>query len=141
MFNRVSMWVAVGILLAAGLSASQASAQVVFGGPGAYGLGNFDYNRGGNFERIPYYALFPPVYYSYPVARPYGTSPFAYPPGTITPEVTQQVAPVEYRNPFVPQQSNSTDDKTASLARMYYNPFVKQAQTASTLAAARQGEP
>ncbi|MEX0678469.1 MAG: hypothetical protein WD063_15420 [Pirellulales bacterium] len=140
MFRRVSLWVAVGILLAAGFNASQASAQVL--GPGAYGLGFFNYgdtNYGGNY-RIPYYALFPPVYYSYPVARPYGYSPFAYPPGTVTPEATQKVAPVEYRNPFVPQRASSTGDKSASLPRMYDNPFVKRAQTASTLASARQGE-
>jgi hypothetical protein len=30
------------------------------------------------YERIPYFALFPPVYYSYPVSRPYGQSPFNY---------------------------------------------------------------
>ena len=31
-------------------------------------------------ENLPYYALFPPVYYSYPVRAPYGTSPFAQVP-------------------------------------------------------------
>ena len=37
-------------------------------------------------DYIPYYAAHPPVYYSYPVPRPYGFSPYAYPPGTMTPE-------------------------------------------------------
>jgi hypothetical protein len=36
-------------------------------------------------EAIPYFSLFPPVYYSYPVPRTYGYSPFAYPPGFVTP--------------------------------------------------------
>lgn len=34
---------------------------------------------------LPYYSLHPPVYYSYRVARTYGYSPFAYPPGVMTP--------------------------------------------------------
>ena len=33
----------------------------------------------------PYFAVHPPVYYSYMVARTYGYSPFAYPPGVLTP--------------------------------------------------------
>ena len=144
MVRRVSLWVAVAVLLAAGVCASRASAQVSVLGPGAYGLGFFDYgstNYGGNY-RIPYYALFPPVYYSYPVARPYGYSPFAYPPGTVTPEAPQQaVAPVEYRNPLVPQRTASPTDKTASLPRMYYNPYVAEAKPASSLASARQAKP
>ncbi len=142
MVRRVSLWVAVGILLAAGFNALQAKAQII--GSGAYGLGFYNYsgNYYGNNYRQPYYALFPPVYYSYPVARPYGYSPFAYPPGTITPEAPRQaVAPVEYINPLVPQRDTPTGDKTASSPRMYYNPYVKKAQTASTLVVARQDEP
>jgi hypothetical protein len=34
---------------------------------------------------VPYFSLHPPVYYSYRVARTYGYSPFAYPPGVLTP--------------------------------------------------------
>ncbi len=30
-------------------------------------------------ERIPYFAAHPPVYYSTPIARSYGHSPYAYP--------------------------------------------------------------
>jgi hypothetical protein len=141
MCGRIKLWVlVVAVLLALGLSASQASAQGILG-PGAYGLGFFNYGAYGNdmYYRIPYYALFPPVYYSYPVARPYGYSPFAYPPGTITPEVQQKTAAVEYLNPFVPQRPKIGEDKTASAPRMYYNPFVKRAETASTLAAAGEG--
>ena len=40
-------------------------------GPAAYALGNV--------PTPPYFALHPPVYYSHPVARPYGSSPFACP--------------------------------------------------------------
>lgn len=137
MLGRVSSWVVLGVLLVAG-TASQASAQF---GPGGYGLGFFNYGGnyyGGNY-RVPYYALFPPVYYSYPVPRTYGYSPFAYPPGTVTPAAAPQTAAVEYINPYVdqpgstPSKETSTADKTASTApRMYLNPYVKQAQTAAS---------
>ncbi|MBL8828392.1 MAG: hypothetical protein JNM18_15530 [Planctomycetaceae bacterium] len=30
-------------------------------------------------ERVPYFAVHPPVYYSTPIARSYGHSPYAYP--------------------------------------------------------------
>ncbi len=36
-------------------------------------------------EALPYFSLYPPVYYSYRVPRPYGYSPFAYPSGVLTP--------------------------------------------------------
>ena len=144
MFRRVSFWVAAAILLATGFCASQAHAQVSVLGPGAYGLGFFDYGSAnyGNNYRIPYYALFPPVYYSYPVARPYGYSPFAYPPGTVTPEAPQKaVAPVEYINPLVPQPVKADGDKTASAPRMYLNPYVKQSRPASSVAVALPSGP
>jgi hypothetical protein len=148
MFRRASLWIGCGVLLAASLQASQASAQIGIG-PGAYGLGFYNYNDYNGYYRVPYYALYPPVYYSHPVARPYGFSPFAYPPGTITPAVAPQVAAVEYVNPFVRQDGTSsisndrddavapsdaagTEDKSASRPRMYLNPFVQTAQTAST---------
>lgn len=35
-------------------------------------------------DAVPYFALHPPVYYSYPVARPYGDSPFPALPGSYT---------------------------------------------------------
>jgi hypothetical protein len=137
MFGRMILLFAVGIVLATGFCGSQASAQIGIGA-GAYGLGFFDYGAysyGGNY-RVPYYALYPPVYYSYPVARPYGYSPFAYPPGTITPEAPPKAA-MEFRNPYVPQPAKASTDKTASSPLMYYNKFVKQSRPASTLAVAQ----
>ncbi len=35
----------------------------------------------GQHTGVPYYALYPPVYYSHPVKRTYGRSPLAYLPG------------------------------------------------------------
>jgi hypothetical protein len=134
MIARVNLWVVCGVLLAGCVFTSSAHAQFLSGG--GYGLGFFNYgqNDGFNQNRIPYYALYPPVYYSYPVARPYGYSPFAYPPGTMTPQAAPQAAAVEYRNPFVPSDSNPQPaaDKSASVPRTYINPYVVQARAASS---------
>jgi hypothetical protein len=124
-------WIGCGVVLAASLWASAAYGQ------SGYGLGFFDYGWGYgiNYRQPPYYAMFPPVYYSYPVPRPYGYSPFAYPPGTVTPDIPPQAAAAEYINPYVspsPGLPVKSEDKTAQAGRMYYNPFVKQAVAAST---------
>lgn len=53
----------------------------------AGGLGNFGgFYRPIPREQPPYFAQFPPVYYSHIVPRPYGVSPYAVPPG---------IAPIE----------------------------------------------
>lgn len=72
-----------------------------------YGLGylyqSLDYN-------VPYFAAHPPVYYSYPVPRTYGYSPFAYPPNVMTPEVVQEPKPVQIVNPYVPKAQKSAQE-------------------------------
>jgi hypothetical protein len=86
--------------------------------------------------------MFPPVYYSQPVPRAYGWSPFAYPPGTMTPEV--EVAEVQdVVNPYVapPAEAkpSSARSKTASyqapVPQVVINPYVKSVNLASTAAA------
>jgi hypothetical protein len=74
---------------------------------------------------LPHYALFPPVYYSYPVARPYGYSPFAYPPGYVTPELCPP-KPVVIRNPFVPgdQKTEAASTKVTAVPQTIRNPYV-----------------
>lgn len=68
------------------------------GGSGfGYGLG-FLYNS--LDSKVPYFAAHPPVYYSYPVPRTYGHSPFAYPPHFRTPEVVENAQPVQISNPY-----------------------------------------
>lgn len=67
-------------------------------------------------RRVPYFAAHPPVYYSVPVPRTYGHSPFAYTPDTRTPEVAGGcVQPVEILNPYVP--SSSSDEPAKSSAQ------------------------
>ena len=82
-------------------------------------------------ERIPYYALHPPVYYSHVVPRPYGYSPWAYPPGTMEPTPAPQ--PQTYINPYVPQDEpaeKKTEEQTArtTRAKRVLNPFVDQVE-------------
>jgi hypothetical protein len=134
MSGRKSLIVVCGVailIVASGVFATSASAQGF--GSGGYGLGFYNYgNSGINQASIPYYALYPPVYYSFPVPRTYGYSPFAYPPGVMTPEVAPTVAAVEFHNPYVPQPSEpAPSDRTVSTAKTYYNPYVQQARADS----------
>ncbi len=82
---------------------------------GGYGYG-YGYDVGRLYrvlgQNVPHFAAFPPVYYSAPVPRTYGYSPFAYPPGTRTPDLpTPTIAAKEILNPFVPA-STTTEKKT-----------------------------
>jgi hypothetical protein len=103
------------------------------GGWWGYGLyGNLDY-------KIPYHAAYPPVYYSYPVPRTYGWSPFAYPPGTMTPEILEEpVKPVTIINPYVQQtgeeQAPKADDSVAARPQaqqplVILNPYVSGSES------------
>ncbi len=51
------------------------------------GLNNGFYNNGFRNDQPPYFAQYPPVYYSHIVARPYGISPYAAPPGIVPVEM------------------------------------------------------
>lgn len=64
-------------------------------------------------NNVPYFALHPPVYYSYPVPRTYGYSPFAYPPSVMTPEVAPS-QPLEIINPHVPSNGETTPAQDVS---------------------------
>ena len=107
------------------------------------GCGGFGYGWGWDVGRlygvlaqnVPYYAAFPPVYYSVPVARTYGYSPFAYPPGTMTPEIAPPLAAAkEIVNPYVTSpaeteeaavdQVTRTESENVPLA--VSNPYVTQ---------------
>jgi hypothetical protein len=108
--RRVLMLLAV-VAASAG-AAGRAEAQYAYGcsgGYGGYGWGAWDIGRLYSVlaDNVPYYAAFPPVYYSVPVPRTYGYSPFAYPPGVMTPEVVEAVEPLSIANPYF-QESNAT---------------------------------
>ena len=129
-------------LVSAALSSS-AVAQDGFCGSGGY-LGGAYFQSMYGMEHVPYYALHPPVYYSYPIPRSYGYSPFAYPPGTRTPEIEIELAESEVMvNPYVPQSEKptaTTRDKTTQVPLQIINPFVaNESRTAGQVAQA--GEP
>ena len=105
---------------------------------GGYGGGYFGWSSNlYGMDYIPYYSRHPPVYYSYPVPRTYGWSPFAYPPGVMTPEVlVEAVEPKTSFNPFfdkelknVPEADGEADgDQLAG--KLVLNPFVFEANLA-----------
>jgi hypothetical protein len=96
-------------------SAAPAADGPYFGGYGLFGWGCYPFYGGAVSVPgpLPYYALYPPVYYSRPVPRTYGFSPFAYPLGSPTPEEPERavarevVRPVRIVNPYVAQSSAS----------------------------------
>ncbi len=118
--------------------------------PGLRGLNNFNGRRGGvyrNFglgfigggvlersENLPYFAKFPPVYYSGIVKRPYGISPYAVPPG-ITP-TEMQAAPVvaeKVVNPYFEQEvsveepvvEEKVDEPASNKTTWLANPYLE----------------
>ena len=84
-------------------------------------------------EELPYFAAFPPVYYSHIVKRPYGVSPFAAPSGIMPVEMTI-LPPVTKRNPYfespvapVSDQSQPAVDDTKNKATWVSNPHLNRA--------------
>ena len=109
---------------------------------GGYGGGFFaGFNQIGIVDRVqapPYFAQFPPVYYSGIVRRPYGISPFAAPPGVEPVELRHQVIeaePITIRNPYLnnvesasgpaieveKETVNDTDNKTTWTKNKYFD--------------------
>jgi hypothetical protein len=111
---------------------------IAIGGDGDYGWDIAELYRE-LFNNLPYFALHPPVYYSEPVPRTYGYSPFAYPPGVMTPEIVSEPQPVTINNPYVPTtkpastEAKSPDRSAATSAvpepLVIVNPFVSPARS------------
>jgi hypothetical protein len=124
--------VVVGVVVA---GASSAQAQNVYAPFYGFNSGTGPYNLYDNERVVPHFALYPPVYYSVPVARSYGWSPFAYPPGVMTPEVEAPKAPVSMRNPHaVPSNSAPAADRSAQAPLTIENPYVVARSVAPALA-------
>ncbi|QDU92879.1 hypothetical protein [Lignipirellula cremea] len=149
-FVRVPLLLLSLIVLAS--TAAEAHAQW-----GGYLGGGFVGARGlygsrlyGDYEKQPYFALHPPVYYSSEIVRrPYGFSPFALPPGILPAELRaisgrQAVAPVAapaptpemIENPFYragrPAEAAAGTPSPAAItaggdAQMIQNPFYQPA--------------
>jgi hypothetical protein len=124
-----SLLIAVVLLIT---GAGKAQAQF-FGTPYGFGYGSSIYAN----ERLPFYSLYPPVYYKQAVPRSYGYSPFAYPLGSPTPTPTSvsQLLP----NPFYTGPTPAPAPNEGELADRpkpltIHNPFVPDAAAALTSA-------
>jgi len=113
------------LLLAVLSGACGLSAEIAEAGGGCYGYFGRPFSIYST-ESIPYFAEFPPVYYSGPVARPYGYSPYAYPPNVLTPEPEPE--PKITINPYVKPKPKAEVENTARRKRpqplRIRNPFV-----------------
>lgn len=120
---RFAFWMALAATVA-----STASAQDCFG-PSGYGWPYLGTSQSPNsLDYIPYFSAHPPVYYSAPVPRTYGYSPYAYPPGTRTPEI-EVIRPQVMINPFVPRKEGAAPAEEVKTAvrkpKRITNHFVK----------------
>ena len=125
---------------------TSSSAHAQYGGPFGYG-GYWDVGRLYRVlaNNVPYYSAFPPVYYSYPVPRPYGFSPFAYLPHVQTPSIGECAQPEEITNPYAPSSDADAEETAAekttalpsrSVPLVVFNPYVTSAKGDSTRALA-----
>ena len=152
---RIRILAAIFAIAIASTNGTAARAEAPCGGQGyglggglgygwAYGVGVAGlYNGLDRYTdyRVPYFAAHPPVYYSYPVPRTYGHSPFAYPPHFRTPDLTAPLAPVTINNPYVPASNGpatevKADDETVSTPKksaplVVVNPYVVDTSLAS----------
>lgn len=92
-------------------------------------LGNSAYGLG-RIPTPPYFAIHPPVYYSYPVPRTYGYSPFAYPGFIRTPDVVDAVEPAVIENPYFEGTRSTTPptskpNHVAGGPQEIINPYVR----------------
>jgi hypothetical protein len=134
---RFALFAAVAC--AAALAAETASAQEVgiryYTGDN-YGFGLDRAYASGRIPTPPYFAIHPPVYYSYPVPRTYGYTPWAYPAYVMTPEIQAPVEPAMFENPHVKQEA-APAPKTKSASRkttapqVIVNPYVTNVRAAS----------
>lgn len=112
----------VGLLATVGLAGSGAVTAQDWGGfPYAPACWGYGYPASYVTESVPYFALHPPVYYSFRVARTYGYSPFAYPPGVLTPG-SEPPRPATYQ-----AASGEMPESRQTQPLRIDNPFVEQA--------------
>ena len=88
----------------------------------------------------PYFALNPPVYYSYPVARTYGLYPFPY-YGEIPNSPPVAAEPKTLVNRYVDQKPASESAYSSPQAVRIVNPYVEKAEGTSSVKQASWEEP
>jgi hypothetical protein len=121
--------VVFAIVAALALAAAPATAQAQWGGGygcgyGGYGFCDYQslwgnpyvYSQGGSYIP-PYFAIYPPVYYSpHIIARPYGWSPYAWPSTTMLP-ATPAAQPVVIMNANVKAANSKVAQAPAPSAK------------------------
>ena len=116
MKNILTLAIAVAALaLFSTLSTEQASAQGYNNGY-LFGTGvNQSFGGRSNFQAPPYFAQFPPVYYSGIVRRPYGISPYAAPAGIEPVELraipAEEISPITISNPYMNKVESASGPK------------------------------
>ncbi len=91
-----------------GAAQAQDVNHIYYGFGGAFGVNNYTPTD----RQIPYFAEHPPVYYSVPVARTYGYSPYAYLPTVMTPDAPAP-EPITIENAYIPRSdAPATEDRT-----------------------------
>jgi len=97
----------VGALVAVGSFATPAKAQLRYlaDSPGYCGASPYSL---GQIPVPPYFSLHPPVYYSVPVPRTYGYSPYAYPGTVKTPDLKRRPQPKTVINPYFNEEGKRT---------------------------------
>lgn len=109
--SRLRNRVVLLVCLAAAASAAGSAQAQGWGFGGGWGWGG-GWPSVYSMDQPPYFSLHPPVYYSMPVARTYGYSPFAYPGFVETPGWEGAVG---YAPPAAP-----------ATPKMIVNPYVDQ---------------
>ena len=102
---------------------------------------NYGYGIGGLYRsldyptetRVPYFAAHPPVYYSQPVPRTYGHSPFAYGPWHKTPEIIESAPPVVIENPHAKEASQMKNKQAKKPSRVDRSVSVAAEETSGPL--------
>lgn len=128
---------AVALLVSLAGSSAQAQGWGYGNGFGFNGFAAYPYN---STQTIPYYALYPPVYYSAPIPRTYGYSPFAYPACVMTPDLQTSAVGEEIPNPYVPENGKdggkakakaTAEAKVTVVPAVIYNPYVQETQVSA----------
>jgi len=114
MSNKLAIWVVLAVLAVSLATSSSAMAywpawpySCNTDAAWAYGWSGASWC---SRDQVPYFALHPPVYYSQPVRRPYGLSPFAWPPVVRFSERRSPPAPLLVRNPYASADNSSLTD-------------------------------
>ena len=131
------MILAVAVLASVSLLAASAQAGDYgrYCGYGRYPADLTSLYSGGQIKAPPHFSIHPPVYYSRPVARTYGFSPWAYPPETITPGAPRKIGPVMV-NPYVSQEASVA--QAAIVLPREQNTYVAQETAPEAEAGAEQ---